>query len=187
MECLGCQERSSIAKAIVLFSPSRIITYRRQIVEVHAANKKGGGQRRERTAFYFWFQQHIAMALATSVRVTALVLLGCRALALPSTRVAFSEHGVAEGDEPVLHPPITSRTRMASLTPQLLASAIARVMSLDSRAEVDTALPAGDIFNRPDANVLVFVDGLRPEGGRKLPKGADWKGKGLFGCGVDSS
>ncbi|CAM9641962.1 unnamed protein product [Ascophyllum nodosum] len=62
---------------------------------------------------------------------------------------------------------------MASLTPQLLASAIARVMSLDSRAEVDTALPAGDIFNRPDANVLVFVDGLRPEGSKSTPFIAD--------------
>lgn len=50
------------------------------------------------------------------------------------------------------------------MTPQLLSSAIARVMSLDARAEVGAELPAGDIFNRPDGNVLVFVDGLRPQG-----------------------
>lgn len=110
------------------------------------------------------------MVLAMSVRLTTLALLGYEAFALPNTRVAFSEHGVTEGDEAVLHPPVTSRVRMASLTPQILSSAIARVMSLDARAEVDTALPAGDIFNRPDANVLVFVDGLRPEGENRVSR-----------------
>lgn len=94
-----------------------------------------------------------------------LALLGCGAFALPSSKVAFLQHGVEEGEDAVMHAPSTVMTKMASLTPQLLSSAISRVMSLDARAEVDTGLPAGDIFNRPDGNVLVFVDGLRASGG----------------------
>lgn len=93
------------------------------------------------------------------------MLLGCGASALSPSRVAFGQHGVAEGDENVMHAPAQGgSSRLASLTPQLLSSAIARVMSLDARAEVGSELPAGDIFNRPDGNVLVFVDGLRPQG-----------------------
>ena len=83
---------------------------------------------------------------------------------MPSSRVAFLQHGLAEGEEAVIHAPPAGSSRLSAITPQLLSSAIARVMSLDARAEVDTGLPAGDIFNRPDANVLVFVDGLRPTG-----------------------
>lgn len=104
--------------------------------------------------------------MRSSVRdaATALTLLASGAFALPSTKVAFVQHGVADGDDAIMHGPSKVTTRIASLTPQLLSSAIARVMSLDARAEVDTGLPAGDIFNRPDGNVLVFVDGLRPTG-----------------------
>lgn len=94
-----------------------------------------------------------------------LALLGSGAFALSSTKVAFLQHGVEEGEDVVMHPPSMLSSKLASLTPQLLSSAISRVMSLDARAEVDTGLPAGDIFNRPDGNVLVFVDGLRPSGG----------------------
>lgn len=104
------------------------------------------------------------MAGATRVRLAALALLGCGAFALPNSRIAFTQHGVAEGEDALVHAAPTLSSRLASLTPQLLSSAIARVMSLDSRAEVNTGLPAGDIFNRPDGNVLVFVDGLRPTG-----------------------
>lgn len=104
-----------------------------------------------------------------SVRFGAagLALLGCGALALPASKVAFGQHGVAEGEDAVMHAPLVSGSRMVSMTPQLLSSAIARVMSLDARAEVNTGLPAGDIFNRPDGNVLVFVDGLRSTGAEK--------------------
>lgn len=99
----------------------------------------------------------------------ALAVLGLQqgAWALPSSKVqvAFAQHGLAEGEDAVMHAPhATESSRLAAMTPQLLSSAIARVMSLDARAEVDTTLPAGDIFNRPDANVLVFVDGVRPTG-----------------------
>lgn len=103
----------------------------------------------------------------TSLLAPALALLGLQqgAWALPSSKVAFLQHGLAEGEDAVMHaPPAGSSSRLSAITPQLLSSAIARVMSLDARAEVDTGLPAGDIFNRPDANVLVFVDGLRPTG-----------------------
>lgn len=97
----------------------------------------------------------------------ATALLGCGASALSPSRVAFGQHGVAEGDENVMHAPVQGgSSRLASMTPQLLSSAIARVMSLDARAEVGAELPAGDIFSRPDGNVLVFVDGLRPKGKR---------------------
>lgn len=100
---------------------------------------------------------------------------GAWALQQQSSKVAFAQHGLEEGEDAVMHAPpsssapgtgtaATSSPRLATVTPQLLSSAIARVMSLDARAEVDTGLPAGDIFNRPDANVLVFVDGLRPTG-----------------------
>lgn len=97
-----------------------------------------------------------------------MALLGCGAMAMPTSKVAFVQHGVSEGDEAIMHAPSTSGPRMSPLTPQLLSSAIARVMGLDARAEVDTGLPAGDIFNRPDGNVLVFVDGLRPTGEQKI-------------------
>lgn len=103
----------------------------------------------------------------TSLLATALVLLGLQqqgAWALSSSKVAFLQHGLAEGEDAVMHAPPSGSSRLSAITPQLLSSAIARVMSLDARAEVDTGLPAGDIFNRPDANVLVFVDGLRPAG-----------------------
>lgn len=93
-----------------------------------------------------------------------LAVLGSGAFALPSSKIAFLQHGVVEGEDAVMHPPSTLSSKLASLTPQLLSSAISRVMSLDARAEVDTGLPAGDIFNRPDGNVLVFVDGLRASG-----------------------
>lgn len=103
----------------------------------------------------------------TSLLATAFALLGLQqgAWALPSSKVAFAQHGLAEGEDAVMHAPPAGSSRLSAITPQLLASAIARVMSLDARAEVDTGLPAGDIFNRPDANVLVFVDGLRPTAG----------------------
>lgn len=105
---------------------------------------------------------------------SALALLGCGALAakqraIPSaTRVAFAQHGVADGEDAVMLEPASSRKAASYLTPQVLSSAIARVMSLDG-ANTDMAdLPAGDIFNRPDGNVLVFVDGLRLQGGECL-------------------
>lgn len=101
--------------------------------------------------------------MASTLRLGAgLVLLGCGALAAPSSRVAFVQHGVGEGENAIMHARSSSKTAM--LTPQMLASAIARVMSLDARAELGTELPAGDIFNRPDGNVMVFVDGVRPQG-----------------------
>lgn len=106
-------------------------------------------------------------AVATTLRLgVSLAFLGCGALALStSSRVAFHQHGLKEGDDIVLHAPASGSSKIsASLTPELLSSAIARVMSLDSRPELGRDLPAGDIFNRPDGNVLVFVDGLRPQG-----------------------
>ncbi len=82
-------------------------------------------------------------------------------------------------------PHATESSRLAAMTPQLLSSAIARVMSLDARAEVDTTLPAGDIFNRPDANVLVFVDGVRPTGTALASLRAEERiGAGSWGWGV---
>lgn len=109
---------------------------------------------------------------------TTLLRLGCSALALlacgafaakqraiPSaTRVAFAQHGVAEGEDAVILDPASSRKAAFYLTPEALSSAIARVMSLDGANTEMADLPAGDIFNRPDGNVLVFVDGLRPQG-----------------------
>lgn len=113
-------------------------------------------------------QGSMARSGRTSLLAAALALFGSRqgvwAAAAPSSKVAFAQHGLAEGDDAVMHAPSTISSRLATMTPQLLSSAIARVMSLDARAEVETGLPAGDIFNRPDANVLVFVDGLRPKG-----------------------
>lgn len=105
----------------------------------------------------------------TSLVAAALALLSASqqgAWALQQSKVAFAQHGLEEGEDAVMHAPSSSSgtSRLATMTPQLLSSAIARVMSLDARAEVDTGLPAGDIFNRPDANVLLFVDGLRPAG-----------------------
>eukprot|EP00752_Nemacystus_decipiens_P016253 g14533.t1 len=113
----------------------------------------------------------------TSSLATALVLLGLQqqgAWALPSSKVAFLQHGLAEGEDAVMHAPPAGSSRLSAITPQLLSSAIARVMSLDARAEVDTGLPAGDIFNRPDANLLVFVDGLRPTGSTSTPFMTQW-------------
>lgn len=111
--------------------------------------------------------KHVNMARTgrTSLLATAFAVLGLQqgGWALPS-KVAFVQHGLAEGEDAVMHAPPGGSSRLSSITPQLLSSAIARVMSLDARAEVDTGLPAGDIFNRPDANVLVFVDGVRPTG-----------------------
>lgn len=109
----------------------------------------------------------MARAGRSSFFAAALALLGAQlaeAVTASPSKVAFVQHGLAEGEDAVMHAPSTTRSRLATMTPQLLSSAIARVMSLDARAEVDTGLPAGDIFNRPDANVLVFVDGLRPTG-----------------------
>lgn len=112
----------------------------------------------------------------TSLLATALALLGLLqgAWALPSSKVAFLQHGLAEGEDAVMHALPSGSSRLSALTPQLLSSAIARVMSLDARAEVDTGLPAGDIFNRPDVNVLVLVDGLRPTGAA-LFEGKRWR------------
>lgn len=110
----------------------------------------------------------------TSLLAAALALLSASqqqqgVWALQQSKVAFAQHGLEEGEDAVMHAPSSSAgsgasSRLSTMTPQLLSSAIARVMSLDARAEVDTGLPAGDIFNRPDANVLLFVDGLRPAG-----------------------
>lgn len=123
---------------------------------------------------------------------TAVLLAGCGASvvdaakqrAIPSaTRVAFTQHGVSEGEDVVMHEPSIWRKATSYLTPEVLSSAIARVMSLDGRAsrEAGVELPAGDIFNRPDGNVLVFVDGLRPQGKRQacLSRGRE-KARELF-------
>lgn len=118
--------------------------------------------------------------MARTIRTSLLALLGLQqgAWALPSSKVAFLQHGLADGEDAVMHAPPAGSSRLSSITPQLLSSAIAKVMSLDARAEVDTGLPAGDIFNRPDANVLVFVDGLRPTGTasreREVERGVWW-------------
>ncbi|CAM9871252.1 unnamed protein product, partial [Choristocarpus tenellus] len=87
-------------------------------------------------------------------------------------RVAFQQHGVIDGGDPIMMAP--SRSQGHGLTPQLLASAVARVMSLDARAEVGADLPAGDMFNRPDGNLLVFVDGLQPFGSGFTPVMTGW-------------
>ncbi|CAB1119967.1 unnamed protein product [Ectocarpus sp. CCAP 1310/34] len=114
----------------------------------------------------------------TPLLAAALALVGSRqgvwAAAAPSSKVAFVQHGLAEGEDAVMHAPSTISSRLATITPQVLSSAIARVMSLDARAEVEAGLPAGDIFNRPDANVLVFVDGIRPKGSTSTPFMTEW-------------
>lgn len=119
----------------------------------------------------------------SSFFAAALAVLGSQlaeGAAAWSSKVAFVQHGLAEGEDAVMHAPSTTSSRLASMTPQLLSSAIARVMSLDARAEVETGLPAGDIFNRPDANVLVFVDGLRHTG---TARGRDGLGTGAGSSG----
>lgn len=103
-------------------------------------------------------------------------LLGCssgafaaKQRAIPSaSRVAFTQHGVADGEDAVMHPPASSQKAALPITPPVLSSAIARLMSMDgARAESGWEgldLPSGDIFNRPDGNVLLFVDGVRSQG-----------------------
>lgn len=117
------------------------------------------------SVIYEWETRVSARVMALTLRLGAgLALLACGASAVPTAKVAFGRHGLAEGEADVMY--AKENTKVVSLSPQMVSSAIARMMSLDSRPELGTDLPAGDIFNRPDANVMVFVDGVRPQGER---------------------
>jgi hypothetical protein len=77
-----------------------------------------------------------------------------------AARAAFVQRGVEEADAPLLH----TQGSSSRISSNQLSSAISRALSLDARAEVGVTLPTGNLFNRPDVNLIVLVEGLRTRG-----------------------
>jgi hypothetical protein len=77
-----------------------------------------------------------------------------------AARAAFLQRGVEEADALLLH----TQGSSGRINSNQLSSAISRVLSLDARAEVGVTLPTGNLFNRPDVNLIVLVEGLRTRG-----------------------
>jgi hypothetical protein len=112
------------------------------------------------TAFIVMLQPRSRAQCSKAGLLLSLIALCFVRVHSAAARAAFVQRGVEQADAPLLHTEGSS----GRINSNQLSSAIGRVLSLDARAEVGVTLPTGNLFNRPDVNLIVLVEGLRTRG-----------------------
>jgi hypothetical protein len=91
----------------------------------------------------------------SAISLSLVALASAAAKHATSGKVAFIEVGRSYNVVDNFEPKRTNRINAKQLN-----TAIHRVLMLDARADLNVKLPSGDLFNRQDANVVIFVDGV---------------------------